>query len=740
MRPPILWLAGGFAAGLWLGLTEPAKSWIIALPLVLGAAALAARAPLAAALGVAAVAGLLWGAAARRDREATCAGYWGRGTGEGGRVATVAATVRLLDPVGEAGGVVEAQVMPGPCNGVLRLRWLEGVPARGGTAWVVAGKWLGSADRGVLVVRRARSLTARAVGRGAVRDRIAARSAALFGSRAPLVDALVIGRRTELDRAVQERYVRSGLAHLLSISGLHVGFLAAWLGVLLARLPLGRVARFAASAALVGGYVGLLGFPAPATRSALMLGLDGLARLRQRRVAPRGVIAVAALVVLAGDPWALRSVGAWLSVVAVAAVIWAARATAGSRPAVRVLAGGAAATLTTAPITAYAFGTVAPIGVVANLVAIPLAGLAVPGLMLALLASWVCPPAAPPLAAGAGLLLALVDVVAAFAARVPGGHVVMPAGWPAAVLWSGVAALAWWLWHAPRRPWVRAARLALAAGLGPWALLLLDPPRGRDGVLTVHFLDVGQGDAAVLRTPAGRWIVIDGGPRLPGSDAGRRVVVPFLRRRGAERVTVLVASHADADHLGGVPALIDALPTDVVLEPGEPVGRPLYLEFLAAVQGSGARWLPARAGDRLELDGVVLDVLSPDTAWIARPAETNEHSVVLRVGFGRTRLLFPGDAGFPVEQRLLDRIGPVALLKVGHHGSRTATSEAWLDRLRPACAVISVGARNRYGHPTPEVLARLLRRGIAVHRTDRAGTITFAIDSQHADADFCRHH
>jgi competence protein ComEC len=218
------------------------------------------------------------------------------------------------------------------------------------------------------------------------------------------------------------------------------------------------------------------------------------------------------------------------------------------------------------------------------------------------------------------------------------------------------------------------------------------------------------------------------------------VVVPFLRRHGAERVTVLVASHADADHLGGVPALIDALPTDVVLEPGEPVGRPLYLEFLAAVQGSGARWHPARAGDRLELDGVVLEVLSPDTAWIARPAETNEHSVVLRVSFGRHRLLFPGDAGFPVEARLLDAIGPVALLKVGHHGSRTATSEAWLDRLRPACAVISVGARNRYGHPTPEVLARLLRRGIAVHRTDRAGTITFAIDSQHADADFCRHH
>ncbi|MGH7675038.1 MAG: ComEC/Rec2 family competence protein, partial [Gemmatimonadales bacterium] len=255
MRPPILWLALGFAAGLALGLAQPSIPWTIALPLSLAAAVLAARAPLGAALGIAAVAGLAWGAAARREREATCPGQWESGTREAG---SVAATVRLLDPVGDAGGVVEGRVIHGRCGGVLRLRWLEGVSARGGTAWIVAGRWLGSAGRGVLVVRRARALPGAPAGRGAWRDRIARRSAELFGSRAPLVDALVIGRRAELDRAVRERYVRSGLAHLLSISGLHVGFLAAWLGVLLARLPLGRATRFAASTALVGAYVGLL--------------------------------------------------------------------------------------------------------------------------------------------------------------------------------------------------------------------------------------------------------------------------------------------------------------------------------------------------------------------------------------------------------------------------------------------------------------------------------------------------
>jgi len=673
MRPPILILTAAFGVGLWAGLDPFAfpgvALWGVALPLLAAAAWLAPRAPLGAAVGIMGVAGMLWGTAAVRERDATCAGTWSRERGPG---SSRAAIVSLEDPAPVSGGIVDADVLSGTCHGSVRLRWPEGTGARGGTTWVVAGKWSGldrGGGMGLLVVRRMRALDLVPRGRGALRDALAARSTELFGARAPIVNALVFAPNARLDSDIRERYVRSGLAHLLSISGLHVGFIAAWLALILGKLPLAARARFGATAVLLLGYLWLLGFPAPAVRAGAMLALAEVARLRERVVAPRGVVALAALGVLLQDAWALESVGAWLSVAGVGAVVWAGRAFARAPRLARLAAPALAATLVTAPISALAFGTVAPIGVLANLIAIPLAGVAVPGLVIALVLSWLGSGLAHLIAAGAGLGLALLDLVARGAALVPGGHVVMVAGWRAALVWATVAVAAWWLWNSPRRPWLIAARVAFVT-------TVLVATTFRDVVslddcrcLTVHFLDVGQGDAAALRTPNGRWIVIDGGPRTPEHDAGRRVVVPFLRGQGVGRVAVLVATHGDADHLGGLPAVVEAFDPELVLEPGEPLGRPLYLEFLAGVEASGARWHPARAGDRVEVDGVVLEVLSPDSLWLRLPLDVNEHGVVLRVRYGAARLLFQADAGLPVEGRLVGTVGRVDLLKVGHHGS-----------------------------------------------------------------------
>src|SRR6266702_3267871 len=669
MRPPILFLAVAFGVGLWAGLDpfvfSGAALWGVAVSLVATSGWLAARAPLGGAVGIMGVAGMLWGTAAVRERDATCTGRWAAG-GRAGEGHTRAVIARLADPAPAQGGIVDAEVLPGTCGGSVRLRWPEDHAARGGTTWAVAGKWSGV----LLVVRRMRVLDPVPRGRGALRDALAAKSTELFGARAPIVNALVFAPNARLDSDIRERYVRSGLAHLLSISGLHVGFIAAWLTLILSKLHLAARARFGATAVLLLGYLWLLGFPAPAVRAGAMLVLADVARLRERVVAPRGVVALAALGVLVQDPWALQSVGAWLSV----------------------------------------------------------AGVAVPGLVMALALSWLGSGLAHLIAAGAGLGLALLDLVAHGAALVPGGHIVMVAGWQAALLWAAVAAAAWWLWNSPRRPWLMAARLAFCATVVVATsfrdVVSLDACR----CLTVHFLDVGQGDAAALRTPNGRWIVIDGGPRTPERDAGRRVVVPFLRDQGVGRVAVVVATHGDADHLGGLPAVVEAFPPELVLEPGEPLGRPLYLEFLAGVEASGARWHGARAGDRVEVDSVVLEVLSPDSLWLRLPLDVNDHGVVLRVRYGAVRLLFQADAGLPVEGRLAGRVGRVDLLKVGHHGSRTATSDEWLDELAPREAVISVGRNNHYGHPAPEVLERLARHGITVFRTDRSGTITFSTD------------
>ncbi|HYU37076.1 MAG TPA: ComEC/Rec2 family competence protein, partial [Gemmatimonadales bacterium] len=312
MRPPILFLTVAFGVGLWAGL-DPfvfagAALWGVALSLIAAAACLAARTPLGAAVGIMGVAGLLWGTAAVRERAATCTGRWAAGENAGeGR--TRAVIVRLADPAPAQGGIVDADVLPGACAGSVRLRWPEGTGARGGTTWVVAGKWTGS----VLVVRRTRALDLVPHGRGALRDALAARSTELFGTRAPIVNALVFAPNAELDSDIRERYVRSGLAHLLSISGLHVGFMAAWLALILGKLHLAARARSGATAVLLLGYLWLLGFPAPAVRAGAMLVLADVARLRERVVAPRGVVALAALGVLVQDPWALQSVGAWLS-------------------------------------------------------------------------------------------------------------------------------------------------------------------------------------------------------------------------------------------------------------------------------------------------------------------------------------------------------------------------------------------------------------------------------------------
>ena len=720
MRPPILYLTISFGAGLFAALNG-AQLRVTALLVLCGAAVLYRRAPLGAAIGIMLVAGIIWGSSAVRERADSCAGWWASAPRAG---ATRAATVRLTDPAVSSGGVVEGTVVTGPCGGVLTIRWPAGHPARGGTMWVVAGRFLGDANRAVLVARRVRQLDDTPRGRGALRHRIAERSRALFGTRAPLVDALVIARRADLDAELRERYTRSGLAHLLSISGLHVAFFAAWLNVLLVRCRLGSRTRFAAGTLVMLAYVWLLGFPAPATRSAAMLALLDVARLRQRVVAPRGLVALTALWVLWADPWAMQSIGAWLSVAAVAAVIWAGRATERYPRIVRVLAPAAAATLLTAPITAYAFGTVAPIGVLANLAAIPLAGIAVPGLMAALTFSstW--------LAAGAGLCLALLDWVAQTAARVPGGHFIMVEGWRAAALWTGVLMVGWWLWNAPRRGWLMAARVAAIGALLSLTALFRAFTRLSDcRCLTVSFLDVGQGDAVALRSPAGRWLLVDGGPRGPQGDAGRRVVVPFLRSHGATQVAAIIATHAHLDHFGGLPAVLDAFDPAFVLEPGQAVPDAGYLGFLGAVESDGAEWRPARQGDRLELDGVTIDVLSPDSAWVTNQTDLNEGSVVLLVSYGDTRLLLAGDAGIPTEAHLAGRVGHVAVLKVGHHGSRGATSDRWLDELNPDEAIISVGSKNRYGHPAPETLARLRAHGVTVLRTDERGTITLTISS-----------
>ena len=188
-------------------------------------------------------------------------------------------------------------------------------------------------------------------------------------------------------------------------------------------------------------------------------------------------------------------------------------------------------------------------------------------------------------------------------------------------------------------------------------------------------------------------------------------------------------THADADHLGGIPSILGAVPTGIVLEPGGAPESSMYLAFLDELVAVGIAWRPGRAGDRFDIDGVVFEVVHPDTTWEEWGHDINEDSIVLLVRYGDFEALLTGDIGLPAELALQGRIGRVDVLKVGHHGSNGSTGEEWLEELAPSTAIVSVG-NNRYGHPAAAVIERLERHGVSVWQTDQEGHITIRTDGR----------
>lgn len=730
-RPGLLFVVC-FGAGLATGLSRFSEPVVVGAAVAILAAAFLARAELALLLGAATL-GATHGRVAAWAAEGGCTAVIPE--------AAVALRVRLLEPVGEDGGVAQARPLGAGCRGTVVLRWPRHRSVAAGTVAQVRGRWipapagLGPA-RGTLLVHTAevRQGSARAGDR--LRSEVTATSQRLYGPRAAMVDALVLGRRADLDPHLRDAFSRSGLVHLLSISGFHVGLITAWV-VLVGRLlglPVARAMAVGAGVAWV--YVAFLGWPAPAARAAVLAALLALGLARQHRAHADALLATSCLVVLLFDPWALVDLGGWLSVAALwgatTATRWSDRAL-GRGVGWRMLASSVGATLATAPITAGAFGSVAVIGIALNFVAIPLAAVAVPGVVASLLLAPWWDGGAEALAAGAGTALWALERVAVLGAAVPGGHLLSVPEPASALPWLVVLGAAWWVVRGRVTAAVAVRRWATAAAAAAWVGVaqaawrtVPDDPRH----LTLHLLDVGQGDAAAIRTPGGNWVLVDAGPRTRRHDAGRQVVAPFLERQGARRLAAVVVSHAHADHLGGLPAVTRRVPADLVLEPAAATDDSAYLAWLGDLAATGARWRAGRPGDRFLLDGVTFRLVHPAAGWAGWGEDLNEDSLVLLVEYGGFRAVFAGDIGHRAEAALAGRIGQADLLKVGHHGSRGSSAEAWLDELAPCAAVISVGRGNRYGHPAPEAVRRLQGRAASVWRTDRHGTVTVATDGQ----------
>ena len=546
------------------------------------------------------------------------------------------------------------------------------------------------------------------------------------GDGCALLQALVLGRRGEIRPELEDAFRRTGVSHVLSVSGLHLAAVAlllhrlvraAWLrsARLSLRVPADRAAALLAIPAAVA-YTMITGGEVATVRAlvcaVIVLGGAALGRRPDALTA----LAAAALVVLVDRPWSIFEPSFQLSFAAAAALsALGARWARGGGWVRRMFFASLAATLATAPLSALHFGVVQPAGLIANFVVVPLAELVV-------------------------LPLGLV-------AAITGGPLVDLAGWAAARVAELVLLFGRWspVLEVPPPTSLELAALAAAllalASRPRWALVPLGltaasiavsliAPRFR-GDTTVTFLDVGQGDAAVIEAPGGETWLIDAGGRLfgeadAGLDPGEQAVWPFLRARRVRRLELVVVSHPHPDHYGGLAALAAHLPIDELWISGDDPHDPRWDALVARLAGGGTRVVTAPAGTRRERGGARLTVLAPVAPDEDR--SVNDDSLVARLDVAGRSILFAGDLEAIGEGDLVaGGLAPVDLVKVPHHGSRTSSTEALVAAARPTLAIVSCGRRNRFRFPAAEVVARWSAAGARVLRTDEAGAITVVL-------------
>lgn len=562
-----------------------------------------------------------------------------------------------------------------------------------------------------------------------VRDRFFATLAPASYPLVGVLTALAIGDQRAIEPDLWNVFAKTGISHLVAISGMHISMIAALAGwgvafvwrrvpYLALRIPAQKVAIPAVCLTALF-YALLTGMAIPALRTVAMLLVAGTGVLIGRNLAVSRIWLLSLLAVVVWDPWAVLAPGFWLSFAAVGALLYVSS----GRSAATGRQGGAAllrawwrtqwaATLVSAPILLWVFQQFSLVSPLANAIAIPVISFVVtPLAILAALIPW-----HPLLVADHAILSVLMRVLRGLAE------------WP--------------VWQAPA-PSLGASLLAMA-GVGLLLLprglplrwlggVLLAPllfwhaPGPAEGEAKVTVLDVGQGLATVVRTQR-HTLIYDPGPLYSAeSDAGQRVVVPFLRARGVNRVDMMMVTHRDADHAGGMASVLAAVPVDQVSGSLNGLDRPCL------------------AGQQWSWDGVHFSVLYPSAleydatrlAQRVKDTKSNHLSCVLRVETLGGSVLLTSDIEMEDEAKLIQRmrdaqVGSLAanVLLVPHHGSRTSSTDEFLNQVAPQAAIIPVGYRSRFGHPKPEVLARYAEQQIPVWRTDRDGAVTVSLGAE----------
>ena len=570
---------------------------------------------------------------------------------------------------------------------------------------------------------------------------------------AAIVRAILLGDRAGLDDETEERLQDAGTYHVIAISGGNIAVLAAALMVMarLAALRAG-VAHVSVAAALCG-YAFLVGGGSSVVRATQMAVLYLAARAVDHRAQPYNSIGASAAATCALDPLSVCDAGAWLTYGATSAILAGtplllagvqARSLAVRVPA-GLLAASVSAELALFPVSALVFSRVTAAGLLLNFAAVPLMSVVQAGGMALLAAHVVVPAAVPALSrvthlAAWGLVESarIVDLMPWAVARVPA-----PAPGVLAVYYA-----AWFGWFAaPRLPAVWPARWSQAAWLRRGAILVLvtcggwivlSPPVrfGRTAFLEATFIDVGQGTATLVRFPSGDAILVDAGGGGGGRfDIGRRVVQPAVWAAGVHRLTYIVATHGDADHVGGAASMVADFRPREVWE-GVPVPpEPLLRQLEAVARRAGSAWRRVQRGDRVRLGEAEIVAWHPEPPEWERQRVRNDDSVVVEVRFGAVSLLLAGDVEASAEHEIASLVEPadIRVMLAPHHGSATSSTWRLVEAAAPDLAVISAGRGNRYGHPHAAVLERYRAIGARIVRTDVDGAVTLRTDGHAVD-------
>lgn len=560
-------------------------------------------------------------------------------------------------------------------------------------------------------------------------------------AHASFLKGVVLGFREEIAPDIKQSFMDTGTIHILAVSGSNVAVVALALGAVLGFARLNRRLLMLATFAGLLLYMLVTGSSASVVRATVMAMLVLGGGVIERKTDIYNTLGMAAVGLLLWNTANLFDVGFQLSFAAVWALVYfypkleSLIARIPERfeeikaidAVLKLAAVSLAAQIGTVPFTAYYFNRISLVSIVANLVVVPVSGLNTLVGFAEAVTFLISADVARCFAAVNDVLVWFLLGFVREASQVPFAYFDAQGMSAAGTLVYYAAAIGAF---GITQPYV--VKRALTAILLGLLIFVFEPLASarRDG-LAVTFLDVGQGDAVLLRTPANHTLLVDTGPAVGSMDAGSRTIVPFLRRQGVSRLDALVLTHAHDDHIGGALSVIRGCPVAAVYLPRSDMKTKGFDAIVREAESRKILIDSIGTGRIVPLDPAMRVYVLAPSASMRKGRNLNEESIVMKVVYGQTALLLTGDAENRVEQALVgayELFLRSGILKAAHHGSKTSSSSEWLRRVSPRLAVVSVGRNNRFGHPSGETLGRMHSLGIPVLRTDREGAVLLQSD------------